>query len=112
MTSVRYGTSLFKKQEIEELTALLSKFSEQSAIVTSRYIKAPMLPRLHSPLPPTISTSCTSRRHIHSATSLAIAQTRPLSFLFPSPLNLTILPMPHLIHQPTATTPIRDKSSK
>jgi hypothetical protein len=35
-----------------------------------------------------------------------------LMFLFLSPHVLTILPIPRLIHQPTASTPLRDKPSK
>src|SRR6266849_8436619 len=112
-TSVRYGTRLFKKQDTLEFTALLSIFCLRSAIFTSLYIKAPMLPQLHSLLPPKgTRTSCTGHRRIHFVSSLAIAQTLPLAFLFLSPHNLTTLPMPCLPRQPTAATPLRDKPSK
>jgi len=113
MTSVRYGTRLFKKQKSMDIPPLLSLFSQRSATFTSPYIKAPMLHRLHSLLTPTSSTkSCSSRRHIHSATSLAIAQTQPLTFLFLFPSNLGILPMPRLTHPLMSPTPLRDNPSK
>ena len=73
MTSVRYGTRLFEKQGTDMV--LLSGFFMRSAIITSPYIKAPMLLQLYSlPPPASTTTSCASRRYIHSATSLAIAQ--------------------------------------
>ena len=73
-----------------------------------------MLPRLRSPLPPTISIPfCCRHRRIHCATSPAIAQTRLLMFLFPLPvpflsLKPLIHPMPHL----TTLSLEEDKSTK
>src|SRR6266849_2659302 len=113
MTSVRYGTRLFKKQRGKDITAFLLIFSLRSAIFTSPYIKAPMLPQRNSLLPPMRMTQfCTGQSRIHSAPSLAIIQTRPLTFLFLSPHHQVIHPMPCLPRQPTAPTPPRHKPSK
>jgi hypothetical protein len=112
MTFVRSGTKFLKKQRTKGHSALLSIFSMKFAIFTSPYIKLPKLPRPRSPLPPTIlTTSCSTHRRIHFATSLVIAQTRPPALLLLIPLftlfpsNLVIHPMPHLTSSLLAVAP-------
>ena len=61
-----------------------SRFSLGFAISTFCCIKTPRLPRLHSPLPPTVLIPFwSSHRHILCAISPVIIQTRPLMLLLP-----------------------------
>ena len=87
MTSVCSGTNWSKKKGTKGIAPFLSRFSVRSAFSTFLYIKAPMLPRLRSPLQPPITTSFgySCHRHIHCATSPAIAQTSSFIELHPSP---------------------------
>src|SRR5713226_5160620 len=65
MSSVRCGMKSLKEQGTEDLTPFLSVFSNRSVVLTSPYIKVPILPLLHSVLLPPFPTQfCIDHHHI------------------------------------------------
>jgi hypothetical protein len=86
----------FKRPRMKKQVALPPKSSLEFVVLLPIYIKVPMLPQSHSPLPSTMTI--TYRGHIDCVTSRVIIQAWLYAKTRPSPL-LSRLPPSFAIHQ-------------